>query len=130
VVLLPAVVETLVVASLAASHSALQVKGHIIHAFSVGTAGTGTKANTYTYASVKGSVSHVSGANAVFLLDATATKMVEGGVYKLVVSGVPNAENGVHGGNMNLGSLVISVGKTTAGGLGYSAAQLFNALPK
>jgi len=97
--------------------------------FSLGTEGTGTKAGTYTYKAVKGAVSHVSGSHAAFVLDTTATKMAEKGVYKLSVSGVPTAQNGVSGGNMNLGSLVISVGKTTAGGLGWSSAQLFNKLP-
>lgn len=77
-----------------------------------------------------GKVSQVSGCNVVFELDTTVAtnKMAEGKSYEFVLSGVPTAESGVMGPRMNLGSLVLSVGKVASGGTGYSSAQLFPAL--
>jgi len=93
----------------------------------LGTKSTTTPVKT-TYKTVKGTTGMVSGCHAVFTLDAAATKMAEEGIYRLTIGGVATAENGASAAQMNLGSLVISVGKTTAGGLGYSSAQLFNSL--
>lgn len=90
--------------------------------------GTGTAKKT-TYATVKGTVGMVSGCHAVFTLDTAATKLAEEGIYRLVVGGVATAENGAMAANMAMGSLVLSVGKSDKGGLGYSSAQLFNSLP-
>ena len=89
--------------------------------------GTGTTAKT-TKTAVKGAVTQVSGCTVVFALDTTATKLAEGASYEFVLSSVPTAENAVLGAQMNLGSLVLSVGKVATGGFGYSSAQLFNAL--
>jgi hypothetical protein len=77
-----------------------------------------------------GKVSQVSGSNVVFELDTTVAtnKMAEGKSYEFVLSGCPTAENGAMGAKMNLGSLVLSVGKVASGGTGYSSAQLFPAL--
>jgi len=93
----------------------------------VTTTGTGAAAKT-TKTAVKGAVSQISGCNVVFALDTTATKLAEGSSYEFTLSSVPTAENAVFGAQMNLGSLVISVGKVATGGFGYSSAQLFNAL--
>jgi hypothetical protein len=93
----------------------------------VTTTGTGAAAKT-TKTAVKGAVSQVSGCNVVFALDTTATKLAEGSSYEFTLSSVPTAENAVFGAQMNLGSLVMSVGKVATGGFGYSSAQLFNAL--
>jgi len=82
---------------------------------------TGGK-TTSTSAKVACAVSHVSGCHAVCELDAKATKFAEKGVYKLVVGGVPTAENSAFGATMNLGSVVLSVGKKATGGFGYSSA--------
>jgi hypothetical protein len=54
--------------------------------------------------------------------------LAEGKKYKLVVSGVPTAWHGASGKAMNLGSMVLSVGKTATGGTGHSSAQLFSKL--
>jgi hypothetical protein len=77
---------------------------------------------------VKGAVSQYAGCYVVFSLDSTATKLAEGKAYQFVLSGVPTAWNSVLGAQMNLGSLVLSVGKSATGGFGYSSAQLFPAL--
>lgn len=91
------------------------------------TTGTGTAAKT-TKTTMKGTVSHVSGCDVVFSLDTTATKLAEGKAYEFVLSGVPTGWNGASAAKMNLGSVVLSVGKTDKGGYGYSSAQLFNPL--
>lgn len=93
--------------------------------------GTGATAKT-TYSTVKCAVGMVSGCHATCTLDAKATtnkvfkeRSADGttpGMYRLVVGGVPGPENGAAAATMNLGSLVLSVGKTTTGGLGYSSA--------
>lgn len=64
----------------------------------------------------------VSGCSLVFALHTTATKLAEGISYEFTVSSVPTAENAVFGGQMNLGSMVLSVGKMATGGFGYSSA--------
>jgi len=64
----------------------------------------------------------------VFQLDTTATKLVETGSYEFVLSGVPTTESASGAANMNLGSVVISVGKVADGGRGWSSAALFPAL--
>lgn len=96
----------------------------------VTTTGTGAAAKT-TKSAMKGSVSQFSGSHVVFALDTTVAtnKLAEGKAYEMVLSGVPTAWNGQYGPRMNLGSLVLSVGKVATGGFGYSSAQLFNALP-
>jgi hypothetical protein len=96
----------------------------------VTTTGTGTAAKT-TKTAMKGAVSQVSGCHMVFALDTTVAtnKLAEGKAYEFVLSSVPTAESGTMGPRMNLGSLVLSVGKVASGGTGYSSAQLFNALP-
>lgn len=91
------------------------------------TTGTGTAAKT-TKAVVKGKVSQVSGCNVIFALDTTSKKLAEGSSYEFVLSSVPTGWNGAQAAKMNLGSVVLSVGKTTHGGYGYSSAQLFSAL--
>jgi len=95
----------------------------------VTTTGTGTAAKT-TKTAMKGKVSQVSGCHVVFALDTTVTtnKLAEGKAYEFVLSSVPTAWNGAYGARMNLGSLVVSVGKVLTGGFGYSSAQLFNKL--
>jgi len=66
----------------------------------------------------------------VFQLDsaATTTKLAETGSYEFVLSGVPTSESAAGAANMNLGSVVISVGKVADGGRGFSSAALFPAL--
>jgi len=66
----------------------------------------------------------------VFQLDAaaTTTKLAETGSYEFVLSGVPTAESAAGAAAMNLGSVVLSVGKVADGGRGWSSAQLFPAL--
>jgi hypothetical protein len=83
--------------------------------------GTGTTAKL-TKTAVKGAVQMVSGCSLVFALDSTATKLAEAASYEFVVSSVPTAENAVLGAQMNLGSMVLSVGKMATGGFGYSSA--------
>lgn len=87
----------------------------------VTTTGTGSAAKT-TKTAVKGAVQMVSGCSLVFALDSTATKLAEAASYEFTVSSVPTAENAVLGGQMNLGSMVLSVGKMATGGFGYSSA--------
>jgi hypothetical protein len=95
----------------------------------VTTTGTGSAAKT-TKTAVKGAVVQVSGCTVVFQLDAaaTTTKLAETGSYEFVLSSVPTAESAVGAAAMNLGSVVLSVGKVADGGRGFSSAQLFNAL--
>merc|ERR1712226_171704 len=95
----------------------------------VTTTGTGTAAKT-TKTDVKGAVTQVSGCTVVFELDAaaTTTKLAETGSYEFVLSGVPTAEKATGAAAMNLGSVVLSVGKIADGGRGWSSAQLFPAL--
>jgi hypothetical protein len=95
----------------------------------VTTTGTGSAAKT-TKTAMKGAVSQVSGCHVVFALDTTVAtnKLAEGKAYEFVLSGVPTAWSGAFGARMNLGSLVMSVGKVASGGTGYSSAQLFNKL--
>jgi hypothetical protein len=94
----------------------------------VGTAKTVGTTTTVTYAAVKGTVSHVSGCNLVFLLDTSATKVVENGLYRLVVSSVPTAQSAVWGPMMNMGSLSVGLGKVATGGTAWSSAQFFKPL--
>jgi len=94
----------------------------------VTTTGTGATAKTTT-TDVKGAVVQVSGSNVVFQLDTTATKLAEGSSYQFALSGVPTTDSAAGAASMNLGSVVLSVGKVATGGFGYSSAQLFNALP-
>lgn len=96
----------------------------------VTTTGTGTAAKT-TETAVKGAVTQVSGCTVVFELDAaaTTTKLAETGSYKFTLKAVPTAEKATGAAAMNLGSLVLSVGKIADGGRGWSSAQLFDALP-
>lgn len=96
----------------------------------VTTTGTGTAAKTVK-TTVNGAVSQVSGYTVVFELDAaaTTTKLAETGSYEFVLSGVPTAEKAAGAAAMNLGSVVLSVGKIADGGRGFSSAQLFPALP-
>jgi hypothetical protein len=93
----------------------------------VTTTGTGTAAKT-TKSAVKGAVSQSAGCYVVFALVTTATKLAESKSYEFVLSGVPTAWNAALGAQMNLGSVVLSVGKSATGGFGYSSAQLFPAL--
>jgi hypothetical protein len=95
----------------------------------VTTTGTGTAAKT-TKTTVAGAVTQVSGCTVVFELNAaaTTTKLAELGSYEFVLSGVPTAEVAAGAANMNLGSIVLSVGKVADGGRGWSSAQLFPAL--
>jgi len=93
----------------------------------VTTTGTGTAAKT-TKTAVKGKVSQLSGCTVVFALDTTATKLAEGSSYEFTLSSVPTAESATGAAAMNLGSVVLSVGKVATGGFGYSSAQLFNSL--
>jgi hypothetical protein len=87
-------------------------------------------ASKTTKTAMAGKVTQVSGCNVVFELDTTVAtnKMAEAKSYEFVLSGVPTCESGVFGPRMNLGSLVLSVGKVASGGTGYSSAQLFPAL--
>jgi hypothetical protein len=94
----------------------------------VTTTGTGTAAKT-TKTAVKGSVVQLSGCTVVFELDTTATKLDETKSYEFVLSSVPTAEGAAGAAAMNLGSVVLSVGKMATGGFGYSSAQLMAALP-
>jgi hypothetical protein len=94
----------------------------------VTTTGTGTAAKT-TKSAVKGKIVQLSGCTVVFQLDTTATKLAETKSYEFVLSSVPTAEGAAGAAAMNLGSIVLSVGKMATGGFGYSSAQLFNALP-
>lgn len=64
----------------------------------------------------------VTGSNMVFELDTTATKLAEEATYKLTVSGVPTAWHATWGPMMNLGSLIVSVGKVASGSTGFSSA--------
>lgn len=92
------------------------------------TTGTGTAAKT-TKSAIKGAVVQVSGCTVVFEIDSTVTtKLAETGSYEFVLSGVPTAENAAGAAAMNLGSVVLSVGKMADGGRGFSSAQLFPAL--
>lgn len=94
----------------------------------VTTEGTGAAAQIKKTA-VKGAVTQYSGTTVVFELASDATKLAMTSSYEFVLAGCPTAEtyNGM-GKYMNLGSVVLSVGKVAAGGLGYSAAPLFPAL--
>lgn len=93
------------------------------------TTGTGTAATTTT-TKVAGSVVQVSGCTVVFQLAATATALAESGVYEFTLSAVPTAEKAAGGASMNLGSIILSVGKVADGGRAWSSAQLFPALAK
>jgi hypothetical protein len=64
----------------------------------------------------------VSGCSLVFALASDATKLAEAASYEFTVSNVPTAENAALGAQMNLGSMVLSVGKMATGGFGYSSA--------
>lgn len=94
----------------------------------VTTTGTGTAATTST-TKVAGAIVQVSGCTVVFELDTAATKLAETGSYEFVLSSVPTTEKASGGAAMNLGSIILSVGKVADGGRGWSSAQLFPALP-
>jgi len=93
----------------------------------VTTTGTGTAAKT-TKTAVAGAVVQVSGCTVVFQLDTAATKLAEGSSYEFVLSSVPTTESATGAAAMNLGSMVLSVGKVATGGFGFSSAQMFNAM--
>lgn len=96
----------------------------------VTTEGTGATKKT-TKTTMKGSIVQLSGCTVVFGLDTTTATNVlaEGSSYEFTLSSVPTAEGAAGAKAMNLGSVVLSVGKVATGGFGYSQASLFDALP-
>jgi len=87
-----------------------------------------TKGTTTTSTAVKGKVVQLSGCTVVFQIDTDQTKLAEKSSYQFTVSGVPGPENAAEAKAMNLGSLVLSVGKVATGGFGYTQAAMFPAL--
>jgi hypothetical protein len=112
-----------------------------VHAWADGTATATAKLNLVvttvtgttskvTKTAIAGSVTQLSGCTVVFELATAATKLAEAASYEFVLSGVPTAEKAAGAAAMNLGSMVLSVGKVATGGQGWSSAMLFPALAK